>query len=385
MNKFKFYFLVLLATLSLFSCREDAPGFTAEPPRAFNVQYTADNALIEEYLKTHYVIVKDSPGLVDDQDITVAKLEVGETVQKSIWDQKKYKLLSKEVVLHNIKYNLYYLVLREGVGNSPYNVDGVLVSYRGTYLSKSAETAAPPTALSATFFEESIYPQAFINLYGINGAGGVITGWSEILPKFKTGKNVVNKNGTVSRTDFGSGVMFIPSGLGYYNRGVGSIPSYSPLIFSFKLYDIQRIDTDNDGIFNYQEGLKNNEYLYDYRNTFNYPTPPEDLEVRYANDTDKDGIPDFLDIDDDGDGTTTKLETKRPDLIVNDVPVSNGYYPFDGAKDDKGNPFNDPATPNINEAQGIPSYEKGNVGDKFDYTSPGRIRVHLNKDYPLKP
>jgi hypothetical protein len=385
MNKFKFYFLVLFASISLFSCTEDETGITVEPPRAYDVQRDADMVIIEEYLKNNYITVVDNPGIVDDQDVTITKLEVGDTEHKSIWDQTKYQLLSKEVLLHDIKYKLYYLVLRSGVGASPCNVDDVLAAYKGTYLRKSAATATVLSVLSATFFEESRYPQAFMNLYPTTSNGGLITGWTEILPQFKTGTYTINDNGTVSHKDFGAGVIFIPSGLAYYNKGNGSIPSYSPLVFSFKLYEIKRIDSDNDGIFNYQEDLNSDGYLYDYRNKFNYPTTPVDEKVRYAHDTDRDGIPDFLDIDDDGDGTTTKLETKRPDLIVNGVSVSNGYYPFNGAKDDNGNPFNDPATPNIDESQGIPSYEKDNVGDKFDYTSPNRIRVHLNKDYPLKP
>lgn len=385
MNKFKFYFLVLFACISLFSCTEDETGITVEPPRAYDVQRDADMVIIEEYLKNNYITVVDNPGIVDDQDVTITKLEVGDTEHKSIWDQTKYQLLSKEVLIHDIKYKLYYLVLRSGVGESPSNVDDVLVAYKGTYLRKSTATETTDSVLSATFFEESRYPQDFLNLYPIGIKNGLITGWTEILPQFKTGTYTINDNGTVSHKDFGAGVLFVPSGLAYYNRGAGSIPSYSPLVFSFKLYEIKRIDSDNDGIFNYQEDLDKDGYIYDYRNKFNYPTTPVDEKVRYAHDTDRDGIPDFLDIDDDGDGTTTKLETKRPDLIVNSVSVSNGYYPFNGAKDDNGNPFNDPATPNIDESQGIPSYEKDNVGDKFDYTSPNRIRVHLNKDYPLKP
>lgn len=381
MNKFKFYFLVLFATLSLFSCEEEEVGIPVEPPRAYDVQRDADMVIIEEYLKNNYITVIDNPGLVDDQDVIITKLEPGDTEHKSIKEQTKYQLLSKEVILHDIKYKVYYLVLRSGVGESPCNVDGVLAAYKGTYLRKSTATETAPSVLSATFFEESRYPQSIFNLY----AG--IVGWSEIFPKFKKGTYTINDNGTVSNKDFGAGVIFIPSGLGYYNRGAGLIPAYSPLVFSVKLYDILRIDSDNDGIFNYQEDLDNDGYIYDYRNKFYYPTTPVDEKVRYADDTDReDGIPNFLDVDDDGDGTTTKVETKRPDFIVNGVSISNGYYPYNGAKDDNGNPFDNPATLNINEGQGIPSYEKERAADnKLDYTSPNRIRVHLNKDYPLKP
>jgi FKBP-type peptidyl-prolyl cis-trans isomerase len=378
MNKFKFYFLVLSICFSIFSCTEDEVGFKVEPPRAYDVQYTADNTLIEEYLKNNYITVLDKPGLVDDQDITITKRGANDKENKSIWDQTKYKLLSKDVILHDIKYKVYYLVLRQGVGESPCNVDGVLAAYKGFYIRKSTATATVPAELSTTFFEESRYPQTIFELKT------TITGWSEIFPKFKSGTYVIKEDGTVSHNDFGAGVIFIPSGLGYYNRAVGSIPAYSPLVFSFKLYDIKRLDSDKDGIFNFQEGRENDGYMYDYRNTINYPKSPKDVNI-YEDDTDEDGIPDYLDIDDDGDGTSTKIETKRPDLVINGINISNGYFPFDGAKDTNGNPFDDPATPNINEGQGIPSYEKDRAENKLDYTSPNRIRVHLNKDYPLKP
>ena len=135
------------------------------------------------------------------------------------------------------------------------------------------------------------------------------------------------------------------------------------------------MDSDGDGVLNYQEDVNielnkdtdNNNigYMYDYRNLVNYPTFPED-KIRYADDTDNDGIPNFLDVDDDGDNYTTKLESKRPDLIVNSLPVSNGYYPFAGASVD------DPLTPNIDERQGVPSCSS-------DFTDSKRLRKYLDK------
>jgi hypothetical protein len=43
-------------------------------------------------------------------------------------------------------------------------------------------------------------------------------------------------------------------------------------------------------------------------------------------DTDGDGIPNFLDVDDDGDGYGTKIETKDP-ILHNGSSTANGYYP----------------------------------------------------------
>jgi hypothetical protein len=45
-----------------------------------------------------------------------------------------------------------------------------------------------------------------------------IKGWVEIFPQFKTGTSKANDaDGVTHSSDFGAGVMFIPSGLGYYS------------------------------------------------------------------------------------------------------------------------------------------------------------------------
>ena len=314
MNKFKFYFIVITASVLFFSCSKNDNDITIAPPVDYAVQYPIDIALIEDYLKTNYFTVVNHPGFVDDQDVTISKIDKGQPSIMSYLNADTYpKLLIRNVKMHNVAdgYNIYYLVLRPGVGVSPCNIDGVLTSYRGTYLSRSADTATPPSELTATFFEESKYPQTALSLYE------VITGWSEIFPQFKTGTSIINGDGTVTHNDFGAGVMFIPSGLAYYSLGSGGIPAYSPLVFSFKLYNVERLDQEGmsystpDGIPSFLEDLNGDGYIYDYRNAIAYPTTPTD-DIRYADDTDKDGIPDFLDVDDDGDNYTTKLEIKNP-------------------------------------------------------------------------
>ncbi len=304
MNKFKYYFIALVATISFFSCSKDNPVETV-PLREYSVQYKTDLATIEEYLKTYYITVKNNPGFNDDQDITFTKIPTNGT-QPSIWSYLNSstfpKLLAREVKLHDITYKVYYLVLREGNGEKPSNVDAVLASYRGDYLTQVAATATTPASLTVTQFEESRNPQSFFNLTS------TITGWSEIFPQFRKGTYASNPDGTVSYFGFGAGVMFLPSGLAYFASGSGSIPSYSPLVFSFKLYEIQRSDQDADGIPSYLEDLNSDGYMYDFRNKINYPTTPSSN----IDDTDSDGIPNFADVDDDGDNYTTKLEIKNP-------------------------------------------------------------------------
>jgi hypothetical protein len=317
-------------------------------------------------LKENYIVV------TADQDVTITKIPTGGS-QASIWSYKDNasfpRLLSRDVKLHDITYKLYYLVLREGVGQSPCNVDEVFTTYKGEYLTSSVVEGV--TTQTTTKFEEWKYEIKNINLVG------VIRGWKEIFPQFKTGNNILKSDGTISHTDFGAGVMFIPSGLGYYAAGKGVIPGYVPLIFSFKLYEIQRLDHEYnietnastpDGVLSFQEDIDGDGYMWTKGELPTGAINPDD--------TDGDGIPDFLDLDDDGDGYGTRSEIMRPNVTVNGVSTANGFYPYNGAAID------DPLTPNIDERQGIPAYIK--ASKTLDYTTSGRTRVYLDKDYPVK-
>jgi FKBP-type peptidyl-prolyl cis-trans isomerase len=315
MSKIKFYFIFLIATvISISSCNKDDNNTVTTPPKPYTEQYVKEIALIENYLKANYITVVNASGETKDQDVTIAKLDANHTI--SIWDQKDYTLLNRKVEIHGITYTLYYLVLREGEGDKPCNVDDVFASYNGKYLAET--TTDNVTAITSTSFEEVIYPQAFMNLYN------VIRGWKEIFPQFKAGYANSNPDGTVKYTNFGAGVMFIPSGLAYYNTGKGTIPAYAPLVFSFKLYNIKRSDMeynivngvalpDPDGVLSYQEDINGDGYIW----------TNSELQIgatENPDDSDKDGVPDFIDFDDDGDNYATKGEVKDKDGKI---------YPFD--------------------------------------------------------
>lgn len=280
----KVFNLIFLFSVSIFisSCNKEDDEPT--PIRDYAEQYATDLADIEEYLQTHYIeSVTNNPGQPDDQNIKLTLIPSGGT-QTSIWDQTTYPLSFINVERHNITYKVYYLKMREGSGatsKSPCNYDNVLTAYNGFTLDDNV-------------FETNYYPQQYFNL------ASVIIGWSELFPKFKTGSYQANSDGTISYTDFGSGVFFIPSGLAYFNTVRSGIPAYSPLIFSVKLYEIQRIDHDLDGIFSFQEDINGDGYL-------------RDNDTTHEDDTDQDGLPDFLDVDDDGDTYLTKFELKKPD------------------------------------------------------------------------
>ncbi len=309
-----FFKTIVCFTLALLVVSCNKSDDDTEPLRDYTAQYAADLLKIEEFLQTHYITVVNNPGFADDQNVTFTKIPVGGT-QTSIWNSPDL-VTNFTVDANDITYKLYYLKLRGHVdrnaspseadlAKTPCNVDRVLSSYVGQYLYTTKQTVGgvEVDVLQLKQFEENANPQAFLTL------SSTIRGWSEVFPRFKAGTYVGNPDGTLSYSDFGAGIMFIPSGLGYYASGSTSIPAYSPLIFTFKLYEIQRIDNDGDGIYSYQEDLNNDGYVRLLEE-----------DVVNVDDTDGDFVPDFLDVDDDADLIMTKTEIKNP--------ITGTAYPY---------------------------------------------------------
>ena len=99
---------------------------------------------------------------------------------------------------------LYYIIENTGNGDFPNINSTVTVAYKGTLL-------------DGTIFDQS----------GTNGATfpllNVIQGWQEGIPYFSEG---------------GSGILLIPSSLGYGSQSAGSIPPNSVLIFEVSVLNV---------------------------------------------------------------------------------------------------------------------------------------------------
>jgi len=363
MNIFFKTILFFTLALSIGSCTPDSDN--TEPLRDYATQHAADIANIETFMKTHYMEVINNPGATNDQDVTYTLIPAGGS-QVSIWDQTTYPIQTRYVNQNDITYKIYFIQLRQGSGptsKAPCNVDSVLTSYRGEYIFEKSETVNEVVVktIEGKEFEESKNPQAYFNLTRL------IKAWGEIFPQFKTGSYGGNPDGTISYTDFGAGVMFIPSGLAYFSgTQSGIMPSYSPLIFSIKLYEVQRVDQDGDGIFTFQEDLATSIVASNGTVTIINGIPDGYVNVLPTgtvnpDDTDGDGIPDFLDVDDDGDFFTTKSELKY--ISSADPQQRARYYPFDGDAVDN------PATPFVDESQGAPDCS-GN------FTNAARLRKY---------
>jgi hypothetical protein len=132
-------------------------------------------------------------------------------------------------------------------------------------------------------FENSVNPVDFDLI-------SAIPGWNRVIPQFKTSNAFSNNNdGSITFDNYGIGVMFLPSGLGYFNSATTGISSYSCLVFKFELFQYKIMDHDNDFIPSYMEDEDDNMDVFD-------------------DNTDEDRFYNFDDNDDDGDGYKTFRE-----------------------------------------------------------------------------
>jgi len=351
MNKFRLYFTLLLTSIILFSCNKNDDDTTIAPPRDLAEQYLSDIDSIEGYLKTHHLVKVENNGLID---VVIDSIPEGNPEGLiSIWDNTEFPLQSKIVKndtrvsnlvdgasLDPVDYKMYYVMLSEGVGQQATTVDSTFVSYRGWTLDNSE-------------FDISNRPVWFTYPQISASEIAVISGFRQFTALLKNGIATPDENGSgqITFSNYGSGVVFIPSGLGYFNRYQEKIPSYSPLVFTIRLHTIRERDHDRDGVFTKFESLNN--------------VDP------YTVDTDGDNIPDFLDVDDDGDGFLTRREITKP--TGEGVPNTGAskYYPFNPIVDN-------PQTPgDETETRGIPSCDASD--ENLDgYTNPARLRKHLD-------
>ena len=277
---------VLCLMIGFSACKKDDEAVTEVIPlRDREVQQKADNDSIVKYLKSHYY---NAGTFVSNPNATSKDL-IFTKVNGAIPDPDNNKLLFEADSLKIISginfsgavYSIYYLKINEGGGVSPTFADNVLVNYKGFTLANAVfDSSANPTVFDLT---------------------SLIPGWRKVMPLFKTAESVPveNGDGTVSYSNHGIGVMFIPSGLAYFASGSAGIGAYTPIVFKFDLFDMEENDHDNDGVPSWKEDLNGDgEFTINFQN----------LQDTTDDDTDGDGDPNIDDTDDDGDGIPTIRE-----------------------------------------------------------------------------
>lgn len=276
---------VLLSTFYIGCKSDDDNGPEQVPPRDQGEQAIADDEAIISYLQTHFYNKEDFENPAEGFDYKIRF----DTISEENSDKApliESDFLSTETVTRNeVDYTIYILKIREGVGAHPTFADSTFQNYKGELLNR-------------TVFDNTVNPVWFDHPGTLtqSNSGIAVTGLTQALTKFGGASDfTVNADNTVSwSNDFGIGAVFVPSGLAYFANGTATIPAYSPLIFSFQLYRVNEADHDRDGIPSHMEDIDGDEILSN-------------------DDSDGNTIPDYLDTDDDGDGTLT-----RDEIVINE-------------------------------------------------------------------
>lgn len=320
MKKYTLYSFIFLL-ITVFSCGDDdgileGQEFELRPLSEVEVE---DDAEIREFLETHYYNYQEFENPPAGFDFKVRFETIDEETDPSIIpliDQVNSLVINQASSDfgfddgEEIDHTLYFLEVLPGVGGSPTIGDRVVLQYKGTLL-------------DGTEFDSVASP---INQYL---SGGFVEGYSNGVINFSAGVGPVeNGDGTVTYEDFGIGVIFMPSGLGFFataptnaDGSSSAIPAYSPLIFEVNLFEFEEnTDFDGDGIPSILEdvdgdgNLNNDNTDVEGELVFipNHRDPDDDddgiltldeIDVDADGnfvgfrDTDNDGIPDHLDND----------------------------------------------------------------------------------------
>lgn len=292
---FRKLFPVLALALFGISCNNDDDGGTdVEPPRDASEVLAEDDALLKEYLDTHYYNYEAFQNPTEDFDYqivfdTITDANRGEVIPLS------EQVVTRQYDFEGVAHNLYVLVVREGVGEKIKLGHAVLCDYEGSLL-------------NGDIFDQSYTPlfgstlAVSLSNFELVGRGAYVEGFNRLLTELKIGTGYIeNGDGTISwNQDYGIGAAFMPSGLAYFNAAQSQIPAYSPLIFKIDAYGVE--DSDQDRVLSGTQSFLRPDTVPSH-----LEDPDGDGDPR-NDDTDGDGVPNFADPDDDGDGVLTEFE-----------------------------------------------------------------------------
>jgi hypothetical protein len=313
-RKIHFYFLCIIVGFVSCSKNDGTEGLIVVPEADRTEQQVIDRDSLLGYLETHYY---NSGTFVNNTNPSINDLIISEVPSDGVIpDPANNTLLIDAVEIKNtifseVDYEYYVLRINQGGGPiKPHFTDDVRVNFIGNLLNEEV-------------FDSTSTPIDF-------DLAALVIGWGRVLREFNTAESFIeNSDGTVDFTNAGVGVMFIPSGLGFFASSPPSVPLFSPLIFKFELFQSEINDHDSDGIPSYLEDLDN------------------DLDVT-DHDTNGDGLLNYLDPDDDGDFTLT-IEEDLEDIDPNVDSSGDGI--LDNDLDGDGDPTNDDT-----DGDGIPNY-----------------------------
>lgn len=383
MKNTKFLLQAFIALLILNACKpDDGPGTI--PVRDAAEVYAEDLVELQSFLDTHFYNYEEfQANPTADLEVLFDTIAAANSSKIPLSQQVETKTLRRS----GIDYNYFILRTRQGDGDGRATfADSALVSYKGYLTNKTVFDSST----NAIWFD---LPQAI---------DGFVAGVSEFNDATAA---VQQPDGVITFVGSGIGAVFIPSGIAYFNQFRTGIPSYSPLIFTFKVRKVVETDHDGDGILSKYEDLNGDNSVRtslgdntdgDVNPGFNYldadddgdgiPTifenadPNGDGNPDDAEDLDGDGIPGYLDADEtnldlDGDGVLTRFESPDP----------NGNGNPSDAQDTDNNGIPDYLDPD-DDGDGIPTSQEnadpnrnGNPSDARDTDGDG-IPDYLDPD-----
>tara|TARA_R110002050_G_scaffold190539_2_gene325217 strand:- start:14242 stop:15189 length:948 start_codon:yes stop_codon:yes gene_type:complete len=290
------YYLLIIA-ITIISCKKDDTSIEIIPPTAISEIIVQDEAKLQEYFATHFYNYEQfkNPKPEFDYKIEIDTIAGANSDKISLKDSENFGFKTVVVKSENvgitdgteeIAHKVYYLIARQGLGASTTFADSTYVKYEGTLL-------------NGDVFDSSNAPIWF-------DLPNLVPGFAHGITSLKAGSGYDdNGDGSFEVKDYGIGMIFIPSALAYYSNVQATIPAYSPIIFKIDLLAVNPADHDSDGIPSYLEDIDGNGRLANDNTDF-------DIEES----TTFNFIPNYLDADDDGDGTPTSEEIDIIDGVV---------------------------------------------------------------------
>jgi len=276
--------LSLIALLSSCDSNNNSTQTTVEL-RDYAEQFAKDDALLVEYLTTHFYNYEDFVGAGEEEITIVIDTIAGDNANKTPMINQVQQIYVPVTDTEGVEidHTLYYLIAKQGsrLEDRPSIVDSVYLTYTGTLL-------------DGTVFDRRISaPIWFDNI-------AVISGFRHGLQFFAPGTSIRSEDGIDTFLNKGQGIILMPSGIGYFGSSLGSLPEYSPLVFNVGIITTKQNDHDLDGVLSVNED-------------------PDGDGNPFNDDTDNDGIANFSDADDDGDGILTSLELDEDgDGVIDD-------------------------------------------------------------------
>lgn len=265
------------------ACDDETNNMFVPDPYDHESQIAKDQDSLWKYFDTHYYDASEDAIALIDAETPSDIIPLSE-------DTNLDSIVGIQANETETDYTMYFYKTSEGSDPEsigyPTTVDSVFVNYTGFLLS------------GYEFDSRPIYPIWF-------SLSSVVQGWAHGITKFKGGDRIVMADDDFYYENAGSGFIFMPSGLGYKNIAQIGIPENSPLVFHVKVNQVHLRDHDLD--------LVPSKYEIDFDAAGN-------IELY---DTDGDGVYDYLDKDDDNDGTITKVEVM--DEFGPELPVVFDY------------------------------------------------------------